>query len=195
MGVTYTTAAERDRQRAQPRTDRFDLARLALAVTSAVAILAITLAYLGRISVFEKAEDARAGVQAVNLNTVADPGRLESAMETVFRDVNDRRFASQELFRFLVERRNEGGALPNVGAIARANVQAASIDAFDEIRRRLIERGASDEFVTDFGAILSVFFRDPDGLEGEVCVANPDAVPGVTNPPGTPAARYASKWD
>jgi hypothetical protein len=53
-------------------------------------------------------------------------------------------------------------------------------------------RGAADDFVTDFGPILSVFFRDPDGLEGEVCVPNPDAIPGTTNPPGTPAARYAA---
>ena len=51
---------------------------------------------------------------------------------------------------------------------------------------------AADEFVTDFGPILSVFFRDPDGLECEVCVTNPDARPGVHNPPGTSAPRYAS---
>jgi len=76
------------------------------------------------------------------------------------------------------------------GRIDHLGLQAASLDAFEEIRRRLIERGAADEFVTDFGPILSLFFRDPDGLEGEVCVANPDAKPGVTNPPGTPAARY-----
>jgi len=69
-------------------------------------------------------------------------------------------------------------------------LQAASVEAFESIRERLIARGASDSFVTDFGPVLSVFFRDPDGLEGEVCVANPDAVPGVSNPPGTPAARY-----
>jgi hypothetical protein len=69
-------------------------------------------------------------------------------------------------------------------------LQAASKEAFDEIRQRLIVSGASDGFVTDFGPILSVFFRDPDGLEGEVCVANPDAVPGQMNPPGTPAAGY-----
>jgi len=69
-------------------------------------------------------------------------------------------------------------------------LQAASVDAFDTIRERLIARGAADSFVTDFGPVLSVFFRDPDGLEGEVCVTNPDAVPGVTNPPGTPASRY-----
>ena len=76
------------------------------------------------------------------------------------------------------------------GRIDHLGLQAASLDAFEEIRRRLIARGAADEFVTDFGAILSLFFTDPDGLEGEVCVANPDAVPGVSNPPGTPAKRY-----
>ena len=69
-------------------------------------------------------------------------------------------------------------------------LQAASVEGFDTIRERLIARGAADSFVTDFGPMLSIFFRDPDGLEGEVCVANPDAVAGVTHPPGTPAARY-----
>jgi catechol 2,3-dioxygenase-like lactoylglutathione lyase family enzyme len=78
------------------------------------------------------------------------------------------------------------------GRIDHLGLQAASVEAFEEIRRRLIDRGAADEFVTDFGPVLSMFFRDPDGLEGEVCVPNPDAVPGQFNPPGTPAARYAS---
>jgi hypothetical protein len=53
-----------------------------------------------------------------------------------------------------------------------------------------VELGASDGFVTDFGPVLSLFFTDPDGLEAEVCVPNPDAVPGVRNPPGTPSARF-----
>jgi catechol 2,3-dioxygenase-like lactoylglutathione lyase family enzyme len=78
------------------------------------------------------------------------------------------------------------------GRIDHLGLQAASLEAFEEIRDRLMARGAADAFVTDFGPILSVFFRDPDGLEGEVCVANPDAVPGAQNPPGTPAARYAA---
>jgi len=78
------------------------------------------------------------------------------------------------------------------GRIDHLGLQAASVDAFNQVRRRLIERGAADEFVTDFGPVLSIFFRDPDGLEGEVCVANPDAKPGVLNPPGTPAARYVA---
>ncbi len=78
------------------------------------------------------------------------------------------------------------------GRLDHLALQAASLEAFEEIRRRLIARGAADEFVTDFGPVLSVFFRDPDGLECEVCVANPDAAPGVLNPPGTPARRYVA---
>jgi catechol 2,3-dioxygenase-like lactoylglutathione lyase family enzyme len=76
------------------------------------------------------------------------------------------------------------------GRIDHLALQAESLDAFETIRDRLIARGAADRFVTDFGPILSVFFRDPDGLECEVCVENPDASPGVFNGPGTPAARY-----
>jgi catechol 2,3-dioxygenase-like lactoylglutathione lyase family enzyme len=76
------------------------------------------------------------------------------------------------------------------GRIDHLGLQAASLEAFEEIRGRLMERGAADDFVTDFGPVLSLFFTDPDGLEGEVCVPNPDAVPGVSNPPGTRAARY-----
>ncbi|MEY2450230.1 MAG: hypothetical protein QOH79_3706 [Acidimicrobiaceae bacterium] len=76
------------------------------------------------------------------------------------------------------------------GRIDHMALQADSIESFEAIRERLMARGAADDFVTDFGQILSVFFRDPDGLEGEVCVPNPDAVPGASNPPGTPAQRY-----
>jgi catechol 2,3-dioxygenase-like lactoylglutathione lyase family enzyme len=76
------------------------------------------------------------------------------------------------------------------GRLDHIGFQAASLEAFEEIRRRLLARGACDEFVTDFGPVLSLFFRDPDGLEAEVCVPNPDATPGVFNPPGTPTARY-----
>ena len=77
------------------------------------------------------------------------------------------------------------------GRIDHLALQAASLDAFETIRDRLMARGAADDFVTDFGPMLIVFFRDPDGLECELCVQNPDAEPGVENPPGTPAGRYA----
>ena len=77
------------------------------------------------------------------------------------------------------------------GRLDHLALQAASLEAFEEIRDRLRERGATDDFVTDFGSMLSLFFRDPDGLECEVCVENPDAVPGVSHPPGTRANRYS----
>jgi hypothetical protein len=58
-----------------------------------------------------------------------------------------------------------------VGDSTTFGLQAASADSFETIRRRLVERGASDGSVNDFGAVRSLFFRDPDGLEGEVLVA------------------------
>ena len=77
------------------------------------------------------------------------------------------------------------------GRIDHFAIQAASIESFEVIRERLMELGATDDFVTDFGPFLSIFWRDPDGQEGEICVENPDATPGVMNPPGTRAARYS----
>jgi catechol 2,3-dioxygenase-like lactoylglutathione lyase family enzyme len=76
------------------------------------------------------------------------------------------------------------------GRLDHLAIQAASMEAFEEIRERLVARGASEGFVTDFGPVLSLFFIDPDGLEAEVCIENPDAEPGVLNPPGTPARRF-----
>ncbi|HEX3564612.1 MAG TPA: VOC family protein [Acidimicrobiales bacterium] len=79
------------------------------------------------------------------------------------------------------------------GRIDHLGLRARDLESFEKIRARLIQKGPADDFVTDFGEDLSLFFRDPDGLEGEVLVENPDAVPGVHNPPGTPAARYMTK--
>ena len=77
------------------------------------------------------------------------------------------------------------------GRLDHLALQAASLQDFEEIRERLMAHAAADDFVTDFGPMLSLFFRDPDGLECEVCVENPDAVPGVFNPPGTRAAHFS----
>jgi catechol 2,3-dioxygenase-like lactoylglutathione lyase family enzyme len=76
------------------------------------------------------------------------------------------------------------------GPIDHVGLQAESQEAFDEIRRRLIERGCTDGFVTDFGVAISLFFIDPDGLEGEVLLNTPGTGPGDLKPPGTPAAGY-----
>lgn len=54
------------------------------------------------------------------------------------------------------------------GRIDHVGLGAATREAFDTIRERLVDSGASDGHVNDFGGALSMFFRDPDGLEGEV---------------------------
>jgi catechol 2,3-dioxygenase-like lactoylglutathione lyase family enzyme len=59
------------------------------------------------------------------------------------------------------------------GRIDHVGLAAASPEAFEMIRGRLIEAGASDGMVNDFGTAQSVFFRDPDGLEGEVLLHKP----------------------
>jgi catechol 2,3-dioxygenase-like lactoylglutathione lyase family enzyme len=57
------------------------------------------------------------------------------------------------------------------GRLDHFGLQAASAEGFETIRQRLVEHGASDGEVNDFGSVRSLFFRDPDGLEGEVLVA------------------------
>jgi len=57
------------------------------------------------------------------------------------------------------------------GRIDHVGLQAASPEAFATVRQRLIDTGAGDGTVNDFGPVRSMFFRDPDGLEGEVLVA------------------------
>ena len=47
------------------------------------------------------------------------------------------------------------------GRLDHLGLQAADLDAFDTIRDRLVDRGATDGFVTDFGHVLSLFFVDP----------------------------------
>lgn len=80
------------------------------------------------------------------------------------------------------------GSMFTHGPIDHIGLQAADHASFVEIRRRLIDHGATDGFVTDFGGGHSVFFRDPDGLEGEVVLWLSND--GPHNPPGTPAVGY-----
>jgi catechol 2,3-dioxygenase-like lactoylglutathione lyase family enzyme len=54
------------------------------------------------------------------------------------------------------------------GRIDHFGLNASSREHLEEVRQRLIKLGASDGTITDFGRALSVFFRDPDGLEAEV---------------------------
>ena len=60
------------------------------------------------------------------------------------------------------------------GPIDHYALSVESEEKLVEIRDRLVERGASPGEVTQFGpALLSVFFRDPDGAELEVAYSRP----------------------
>jgi len=63
-------------------------------------------------------------------------------------------------------------ALPEMftrGHIDHLALRAATSEAFAEIRKRLIAAQATTGEVEDLGAMHSLWFRDPDGMRGEVC--------------------------
>jgi cell division protein FtsW (lipid II flippase) len=165
VAVTYTAVVERDAPRTRHWTERVDLTALTMAATSCVAMVAIALAYAGRMSVFESSRRADAAA-TVNLNTVADARPLELAMETVFPDPGDRRPTAARLFRFLADQRQKAHALPNVGAIAPlfspadfAKVKPLfTVRTTDEFRRDVV-RFASIYIVAFQVAILLWWFR------------------------------------
>jgi cell division protein FtsW (lipid II flippase) len=117
MNATYTTVVDRDAQQTARRPGLIDLSVVSIVATSCVAMLAIALAYAGRMSVFESSGPAAAAA-LVNLNTVADANAIAAAMEPVVANANDRRLAAERIFRFLGGERQQARALPNVGAIA-----------------------------------------------------------------------------
>lgn len=49
-------------------------------------------------------------------------------------------------------------------------IDVPDVAAFEEVRRRLVVRGASDGAVTDFGVTRNVWFEDPDGHGCEIAV-------------------------
>lgn len=60
------------------------------------------------------------------------------------------------------------------GPIDHFAVGAASLEDFEQLRQRLVAAGASTGEVQDFGLGLSLFFRDPDGAELELCCNKAD---------------------
>ena len=120
MALTYVSAAERDAQRASEIARQLDIRHVLLAVTSLVAVLAIGLAYSGRL---------RAPVapsSPMNINALTDAAALESALEPIFPSLDDRRRAAAQLYRFTRSRQDAGDPIPNVGALRRATFDDAS---------------------------------------------------------------------
>lgn len=56
------------------------------------------------------------------------------------------------------------------GHIDHLALRVTDVETFEELRRRLVEAGACDGSVTDFGSVRSIWFEDPDGMGCEVCI-------------------------
>jgi catechol 2,3-dioxygenase-like lactoylglutathione lyase family enzyme len=68
------------------------------------------------------------------------------------------------------------------GHLDHVAIGAVSPAAFDELRARLLERGATDGTVEDLGAFHSLWFRDPDGMQAELTVLVDDSLAGIHAP-------------
>jgi cell division protein FtsW (lipid II flippase) len=144
MSVTFTAAAQRDRQESTRRSAEPSTHQLLLAATSIVAMLAIGLAYAGRVRV----SAVPAGVTVTNLNAVIDARALEPALATAFPAAADRRFVSTQLAAYLASIRQRGGSVPNVGALMGATVtpdaiQRSASTEYQSRLQRAIERAES----------------------------------------------------
>ena len=125
MAITYTRAAERDQQVVHRALQAPGVGDLVLLAISVVTIGLLSAAYLGRTTLAQATPGAS---PIVNLNTVADAAALEPALAAAFDNPADRRLAARELFGFLAQADGGRRVLPNVGAIARAEVPAAAIE-------------------------------------------------------------------
>jgi catechol 2,3-dioxygenase-like lactoylglutathione lyase family enzyme len=78
-----------------------------------------------------------------------------------------------------------GAAVPAMferGHLDHLAVAAASDEAFEVLRRRLMARGACDGSVDDLGAFRSLWFEDPDGMRIELTVIVDPGLGGIHEP-------------
>jgi cell division protein FtsW (lipid II flippase) len=120
VAVTYVTTIERDTRRTVDIARDLDARHALLAVTSIVAVLAIALAYSGRVRA--QAFGSAPSRAVVNLTSIKDGAALEPALESLFPRATDRRRAATSLYQFVRIQQDSGGGLPNVGALRRATL-------------------------------------------------------------------------
>ena len=124
MAVTYTRAATRDAGRVRAAGIAEPL-EIALAAASVLAVLLLLAAYAGAVNVPRTDLPA---VPPINLNTLADAESLEPVLRGVLPLAGDRRLAASVLFGHVVQADGGRRILPNVGALGRTRVPAATID-------------------------------------------------------------------
>lgn len=139
MGVTYTTALERDAQRQHGAAGQRGVPDIRLALISTLAVCLSALAYHGRFATIDPSSPV------THLNRVADARTLEPVLAPLFETPADATLAARELFGFLVLTDGVRRTMPNVGALLQARVPAPVIEAAGEaagFRRRLAEQRA-----------------------------------------------------
>lgn len=78
-----------------------------------------------------------------------------------------------------------GSGLPAMfdrGHLDHIALTAHSAAAFETLRERLVERGASDGTVEDLGAFHALWFQDPDGMHVELTVIVDPDLAGIHEP-------------
>jgi len=83
-------------------------------------------------------------------------------------------------------------AMLDRGHLDHLALDVPSREAFDELRARLVARGASDGAVTDLGPKISFWFTDPDGMRGEIDWVQDPSLAGFHDPVPVPASRPVS---
>jgi catechol 2,3-dioxygenase-like lactoylglutathione lyase family enzyme len=61
-------------------------------------------------------------------------------------------------------------------------LNATNREAFEQTRQRLVAAGASDGSVDDLGAYHALWFRDPDGMRGELVLIVDPTLQGIHAP-------------
>jgi catechol 2,3-dioxygenase-like lactoylglutathione lyase family enzyme len=69
---------------------------------------------------------------------------------------------------------------------------AGSLESFDVLRQRLIQRSACDGSIDDLGAFQSLWFEDPDGMRVELVVIVDQTLRGIHEPRRLAQATNAS---
>ena len=94
-----------------------------------------------------------------------------------------------------VEAAGNPDAAGSASELARGHLDHVALDApspgaLERARRRLVERGASDGQVRDYGPMVCVSFTDPDGMGSEVCWLRDPSLTGL-HPPVPVEGRLA----
>lgn len=126
MGVTYTTASDRERRRSRLWSGDVR-GELLLCCAAIVAILMIAIGYAGRAYALSSVETSRGAVTTINLNAVASAAELEPALSMAFANSADRRLVARELFASIAANGNRA-QLANVGALSRIVVATTAIE-------------------------------------------------------------------